>query len=37
MDPEGQAHLAEFRVRRQREEQFKEGQGLEVLGDTREE
>ena len=37
IDPMGQAHLAEVRVNRQREEQFNDEHGLEGRGDTKEE
>ena len=37
IDPMGQAHLAEVRVNRQREEQFNDVHGLEGRGDVREE
>jgi len=36
-EPRGQEHRAEVRVRRQREVQFREEQGLTGRGDTREE
>ena len=37
IDPMGQAHLAEARVNRQREEQFNDVHGLEGRGEVREE
>ena len=37
IEPVGQAHLAFVKVSKQRDEQFKEGHGLEDKGDTREE